>query len=231
MPQTIGWIKNIYEIPNSLAIWDCSIQSSIITSWNNVTKIVDNTGNWYDMDYNSGNYATLDGKGITLNNSEYRTIPTPFTADNDFTIILVLTQESADYQLQWLAFTNKDYFNTSWEWVSIGNIASPQVLFGDLNTSSSHPQSTIINSNSYNKRMVGLSRDGSTLEFIRDGSVFTTRNITWTVSDEYNNFRLWRTDWKEWNGVFFFGGVWERALTNVEISNIYSYLQILFSAT
>ncbi len=166
--------------------------------------------------------TSLDSNFLPKNNPQ----STTFTANNDFTYEIMV--KSGQYIESRGIFSNKGYWEAGGQGAAIGNISSPQTIYGYVKTNTGHFD---INSNvgpTYGWTHVIMRRSSNDLRFFINGvHQGSTRTISGTVTDVSDKFWLgsYNGGTTPWLGDMSVARVYNRALSQDEITQNYNSLR------
>jgi hypothetical protein len=191
------------------------------TTWTDLSGVGNNGTLTNGPTFNSDNGGSILFDGV----DDYAvTSPTNFTANNDFTYEIIV--KSNQYIQSRGIFGNKGYWMAG-QGAVIGNISSPQTIYGYVTTNTGHFD---INSNvgpTYGWTNVVMRRSNNDLRFFINGNhQGSTRTISGTVTDLSDKF--WLGSYvigvqavTPWLGNMAISRVYNRALTSSEILQNY----------
>jgi hypothetical protein len=191
---------------------------------------------WYDISTNTNNGTLTNGPTFNSDNGgsilfdgvdDYAvTSPTNFTANNDFTYEIIV--KSNQYIQSRGIFGNKGYWSTGGQGAVIGNISSPQTIYGYVTTNTGHFDISSNVGPTYGWTNVVMRRSNNDLRFFINGNhQGSTRTISGTVTDLSDKF--WLGSYvigvqgvTPWLGNMAIARVYNRALTSAEITQNYN---------
>ena len=190
---------------------------------------------WYDVGgsnngtlTNGPTFSSNDGGSIVFDGVDdyVVTSPTNFTANNDFTYEIIV--KSNQYIQSRGIFGNKGYWSTGGQGAVIGNISSPQTIYGYVTTNTGHFDISSNVGPTYGWTNVVMRRSNNDLRFFINGNhQGSTRTISGTVTDLSDKF--WLGSYvigvqavTPWLGNMAIARVYNRALTQAEILQNYN---------
>lgn len=192
---------------------------------------------WYDLSTNgytasfvfgptfNDDYISLDG-----NDDYIVTSSTNFTANSDFTIEAMI--RSDQYISSSGIISNKGYWSSGGQGVTIGNISVPQQVYGYVTTDQGHYDITSAIASTYSWTHVVLRRQSNELKFFVNGTQSgTTKTISGTVNDTSSN--IWIGSHSagsgKWKGDVSTVRIYNKALTDLEIMRNYRSIKTRMS--